>query len=54
MPAMPVTIVRKITGAMIILISLMNPSPSGFSASPVAGQKWPIITPSRIATTTWT
>ena len=34
---MPVTMVRKITGAMIILISLMNPSPSGFSASPVAG-----------------
>ena len=42
MPAMPVTMVRKITGAMIILTSLMKPSPSGFSASPVAGQKWPI------------
>ena len=34
MPAMPVTMVRKITGAMIILTSLMNASPSGLSASP--------------------
>ena len=34
MPAMPVTMVRKITGAMIILISLMKASPSGFMASP--------------------
>ena len=32
---MPVTMVRKITGAMIILTSLMKPSPSGFIASPV-------------------
>ena len=36
-PAIPVTIVRKITGAITILTSLMKPSPSGFSASPVAG-----------------
>ena len=35
MPAMPETTVQKITGAMIILISLMKPSPSGFIASPV-------------------
>jgi len=36
---MPVTIVRKITGAMIILTSLMNASPSGFSAIAAPGQK---------------
>ena len=39
MPAMPVATVRKMTGAMTILTSLMNPSPSGFSAAPVAGAK---------------
>ena len=38
-PAMPVTMVRKMTGAMIIRTSLMKPSPNGFNASPVAGQK---------------
>ena len=54
MPAMPVTMVRKITGAMIIFTSLMKPSPSGLSASPVAGQKWPMSTPARIAISTWT
>ena len=42
----PSTSVRKITGAMTILTSLMNPSPSGFSASPVAGQKCPSSAPS--------
>ncbi|MNT66834.1 hypothetical protein D3C72_2049290 [compost metagenome] len=30
MPAIPVTTVQKITGAMIILMSLTNASPSGF------------------------
>ena len=35
MPAMPMTTVQKMIGAMIILISLMKPSPSGFIA--VAG-----------------
>ncbi len=38
MPAMPVTMVMKITGAMTIFTSLMKPSPSGFSASPNSGQ----------------
>ena len=47
MPAMPVTTVRKITGAMIILTSLMKPSPSGFSAAPVAGQSQPTRMPER-------
>ena len=52
MPAMPVTMVRKITGAMIIFTSLMKASPSGFSASPNAGAKWPSSAPSAIATST--
>ena len=39
MPAMPTTTVQKMIGAMIILISLMKPSPSGFMAAPVWGQK---------------
>jgi len=37
MPAMPVTTVQKMIGAMIILISLMKPSPRGFIAAPVSG-----------------
>ncbi len=37
MPAMPTTTVQKMMGAMIILISLMKPSPSGFICSPNAG-----------------
>ena len=39
MLAMPVTTVRKMTGAMIILTSLMKPSPKGFMAAPFSGQK---------------
>jgi len=53
MPAMPVTMVRKITGAMIILTSLMNASPSGLRASPYAGSKCPSNTPRTMASTTW-
>ena len=34
--AMPTTTVAKMIGAIIIRISLMNPSPSGLSAAPVA------------------
>ena len=34
---MPATMVRKITGAMIIFTSLMKPSPSGFICSPSVG-----------------
>ncbi|MCY1178194.1 hypothetical protein D9M73_185340 [compost metagenome] len=52
MPAMPLTRLRKITGAMIIFTSLIKPSPSGFSASPVVGQKCPISAPSTIAVST--
>lgn len=39
MPAMPVTMVQKTTGAIIILISLMNASPSGLSATACCAQK---------------
>ena len=53
MPAIPVTTVRKITGVMIILTSLMNPSPSGLSARPVSGDSQPIRTPNAIPTSTW-
>jgi len=54
MAPMPCTIVQKITGAIIILISAMKPSPSGFNAAPVCGKKWPIVTPRTIAASTWT
>jgi hypothetical protein len=43
MPAMPVTMVRKITGAMIILTSLMKASPSGFSATPLKSYQAGIV-----------
>ena len=52
MPAIPVTSVRKITGAMIIFTSLIKPSPSGFSDSPTWGQKWPTKVPSVMAGST--
>ena len=50
---MPVTIVRKITGAITALTSLTKPSPSGFSATPTVGQIMPTSTPSTIAASTW-
>jgi hypothetical protein len=37
MPAMPVTTVQKMMGAMTILISLIKPSPSGFNVVAVSG-----------------
>jgi hypothetical protein len=37
MEEMPCTTVQKITGAIIILIKLMNASPSGLRAFPVCG-----------------
>ena len=39
MPAMPITTVQKMIGAIIILMSLMKPSPSGFSCAAVSGKK---------------
>ena len=37
MPAMPTTTVQKMMGAIIILMSLMKPSPRGFICSPSEG-----------------
>ncbi len=39
MPAMPVTTVQKMMGAIIILISLMKPSPSGLNLVAASGMK---------------
>ena len=50
---MPVTITRKISGAMIILMSWMNPSPSGRRPEPMSGQKCPIPIPRHTATRIW-
>ena len=36
-PAMPSTTVQKMIGLMSIFTSAMNPSPSGFSATPASG-----------------
>src|SRR4051794_11753452 len=51
---MPCTTVQKITGAIIILMSEMKPSPSGFSAVPVFGKKCPIAMPMAMAISTCT
>jgi hypothetical protein len=52
-PAMPITTVQKITGAMSILMSLMKPSPSGCILTANAGQNAPKAMPNPIATRTW-
>ncbi|BBU95048.1 hypothetical protein BML2526_01960 [Providencia rettgeri] len=52
MPEIPVTTVKKITGAIIILTILMNASPSGFNDSPMSGKKWPSAIPRTMATIT--
>src|SRR4051794_20872231 len=51
--AMPTTTVAKMIGAIIILIRLMKPSPSGFIASARVGKNMPRRTPMAIATSTW-
>ncbi|CAM5221612.1 hypothetical protein CDEF62S_05721 [Castellaniella defragrans] len=51
---MPVVTVRKMTGAMIILTSLMKPSPNGFMDSPSEGAKCPSRIPITMAKTTCT
>jgi hypothetical protein len=53
MLAMPAATVRKITGAMMSLTSLMNASPSGFSATARSGAKCPNAPPTTIAISTW-
>ncbi len=50
---MPVTITRKISGAMIILMSWMKPSPSGRRPEPRPGQKCPTRMPRHTATRIW-
>ncbi len=46
-PAIPRTTVQKMIGAIIILISLMNPSPNGFISFPSSGNRKPSSTPTR-------
>ena len=48
----PNTIVQKITGEIIILISSTNPVPSGLSALPTSGATKPTTMPSTTATMT--
>ena len=52
MPEMPSTTVQKMMGAIIILMSLIKPSPKGFMASPAPGFRWPRITPIKMAIST--
>ena len=52
MPAMPVTMVRKMTGGITILTSLTKPSPSGSRLCPAAGQSQPTATPAAIPIST--
>jgi hypothetical protein len=52
MPAMPVTTVQKIISVIIIVISRMNPSPSGFIAIAVAGRRYPSTTAAATAKST--
>jgi hypothetical protein len=54
MPAIPLTIVQKTTGAIIIFTSFMNASPSGFNLVAKAGKKKPRAIPIRMAIITWT
>ena len=49
---MPDTTVQKITSVITMEMSLMNASPSGFSATPVLGRTNPTTTASAIATST--
>ena len=51
-PAMPDTTVQKMIGAMIILISLINPSPKGFITMAVSGYKSPSRIPATMAVKT--
>ena len=52
MPAMPVTTVQKMIGPITILMSLMNPSPSGFMLTANEGKKCPSAMPMAIAIST--
>src|SRR5882724_9103381 len=52
MPAIPTTTVQKMSGAIVILTSLMKPSASGLSSTATSGATKPITTPIAIATST--
>ena len=54
MLAMPRTIVRKMTGVMIIFTRFMNVSPTGLIALAVSGDTRPSSDAQAIATRTWT
>ena len=43
---------QKMMGAIIILMSLMKPSPSGFMAAPAGGKKYPSAAPIMMAIST--
>src|ERR1700712_1271033 len=45
MLAIPITTVKKITGVIIMRMSLMKTSPRGFNCSPAWGAKMPTRTP---------
>ncbi len=49
---MPRTMVQKMTGAIIILMSLMKPSPKGLSDLPTSGKSRPTTAPSTTAAIT--
>jgi hypothetical protein len=49
MLAIPLTIVQKTTGAIIILTNLIKPSPRGFSLTANAGYNEPRVIPISIA-----
>jgi hypothetical protein len=51
-PAMPCTTVTKMMGAIIMRMSLMKPSPSGFIAEPAPGASQPTTTPISVPTRT--
>jgi hypothetical protein len=51
-PAMPCTTTQNTIGAISILISLMKPSPSGFSFTANSGAAIPSSTPMMTASTT--
>ncbi len=52
--AMPVTTTQKTSGAISALISLMKPSPSGWTAEPAPGHRAPTRMPATRAQATWT
>jgi hypothetical protein len=50
---MPLAMVQKTTGGIIILTSLTKISPNGFIAAPKSGQKWPMKIPRMTPMRTW-